>query len=264
MITDLKELFAYRGIVFQLILLSFKTQFRQSLIGPLWHILQPLISSGVLFVIFNEILGTSKGIENPYLNFFSAVLFWNVFLQSFSTSSTVLEGNKHIFSKIYFPRIIPVLSNSGVTLFRFILQLCIYFILYYFTEENFDIINQLNVLLISLILFLHILMIGMTVGLVFASVSILYKDLLIALPFFSNLLFFATPIVYEVSALPKYLLSFLSFNPLLTPIQFAKDLLRNNVDFDLNYINSLAITFCMFFTSLLLFNRSSRKFVDTI
>lgn len=264
MISDLKELFVYRRIIFQLIILSFKTQFRQSLIGPLWHILQPLISSGVLFIIFNEILGTSKGIENPYLNFFSAVLFWNVFLQSFSTSSTVLEGNKHIFSKIYFPRIIPVISNSGVTLFRFILQLLIYFILYYLTEDNFYIITQLKVLLISLILFLHILMIGMAAGFIFASVSVIYKDLLIALPFLSNLLFFATPIVYEVSALPKHLISFLSLNPLLTPIQFAKDLLRNNIVFDLNYLNSLAITLCMFFASLLLFNRSSRKFVDTI
>ena len=223
-----------------------------------------MISSGVLFVIFNEILGTSKGIENPYLNFFSAVVFWSVFLQSFSSSSTVLEGNKHIFSKIYFPRIIPVLSNSGVTLFRFVLQLLIYFLLYYFTEDNFYIIDQLKILLISLILFLYILMIGMATGLIFASVSVIYKDLLIALPFFSNLLFFATPIVYEVSSLPKYLISFLSLNPLLIPIQFAKDLLRNNFDFDFNYLISVTITLCLFFISLLLFNRSSRKFVDTI
>ena len=111
----LSELWQYRRIIYQLVLLAFKTEFRQSLIGPIWHIIQPLISSGVLLVVFKEILGTAKGLENPYLTFFSAIIFWNIFLQSFTNSALVFESNKGIFSKIYFPRIIPIVSNSGIT-----------------------------------------------------------------------------------------------------------------------------------------------------
>ena len=97
MIIYLKELWQYRKIIYQLVLLAFKTEFRQSLIGPIWHIIQPLISSGVLLVVFKEILGTAESLENPYLTFFSAIIFWNIFLQSFTSSALVFESNKGIF-----------------------------------------------------------------------------------------------------------------------------------------------------------------------
>ena len=260
----LKELWTYRKIIYQLFMLSFKTQFRQSFIGPLWHIIQPLISSGVLLIIFKEILGTAVDLKNPYLTFFSAIIFWNIFLQSFSTSALIFESNKGIFSKIYFPRIIPIISNSGVNFFRFLLQIILYFIIYYLTESTLTIEKITTVLSGSLLLFIHITLLGMGAGMILASISVVYKDLLILIPFIINLLFFASPIVYEMQNIQSQIKKYIILNPLVAPIQSAKDLLQHQFVPDLFYLFSLIAAVFIFLLSGFIFTHAGRRFVDTI
>ena len=260
----LSELWQYRRIIYQLVLLAFKTEFRQSLIGPIWHIIQPLISSGVLLVVFKEILGTAESLENPYLTFFSAIIFWNIFLQSFTSSALVFESNKGIFSKIYFPRIIPIVSNSGITFFRFLLQIFLYFAIYYITEPNLTLKNFFIIFTGSTLLFLHLIMLGMGAGMLMASASTVYKDLLFSVPFITNLLFFATPIVYEIKNIESNIRNFINLNPLALPIQSAKDLLQLQFTPDSNFALSIIFSLLFFLISGFIFTFSSRKFVDTI
>lgn len=260
----LSELWYYRKIIYQLVLLAFKTEFRQSLIGPLWHIIQPLISSGVLLVVFKEILGTAKSLENPYLTFFSAVIFWNIFLQSFSSSASVFEANKGIFSKIYFPRIIPIISNTGITFFRFILQLSLYLILYSLTESDLTFIKCVKITFGSFLIFSHLILLGMGTGMLMASLSVVYKDLLFAIPFLSNLLFFVTPIVYEIHNIESKIKDFIYFNPIALPIQSAKNLLQNQFTFEYSYFISVTLALFIFAVSGYIFTLASRKFIDTI
>lgn len=261
---ELNEIWAYRKIISQLILLSFKTQFRQSIIGPLWHIIQPIASSGILVVVFKEILGTAQNLENPFLTFFSAIVFWNVFLQTFTNSSYVLESNRDIFSKIYFPRVIPVLANTGITFFRFLLQLAIYFLLAIFTFSEFSFYESTAIFIFSILIFIHVVLIGMGVGMIFASASIIYKDLLIAIPFLSNILFFATPIVYNTDNITSKIQSIILLNPLSLPIQSAKELLAGNFSITSGYWISFSASFLLFIVGIFIFNKSNRAFVDTI
>jgi lipopolysaccharide transport system permease protein len=264
LISELKEIWIYRKIISQLILLAFKTQFRQSIIGPFWHIIQPLVSSGVLVVVFKDILGTAQDLENPFLTFFSAIVFWNVFLQSFSCSANVLEHNRGIFSKIYFPRVIPVISNLGITFFRFILQLVLYFIILLCTDTQLNPGDLLIIFAGSVLIFVHIGLIGMGGGMIFASVSVIYKDMLISIPFLTNLLFFGSPIVYEISNLPPNIKRFVLLNPLSTPIQTAKELLQSNLNIDVQYLASFGIACIIFIIGTFIFCRASKTFVDTI
>jgi lipopolysaccharide transport system permease protein len=260
----LLELWYYRKIIYQLVLLSFKTEFRQSLIGPIWHIIQPLIASGVLLVVFKEILGTAKSLENPYLTFFSAIIFWNIFLQSFTSSAFIFEANKGIFSKIYFPRVIPIISNSGITFFRFLLQLLLYFFIYYLTESNLTLDKFIVILTGSLVIFFHIILLGMGSGMMMASASTVYKDLLFSIPFITNLLFFATPIVYEINNINSSVKNYIFLNPLALPIQSAKDLLQLQFTPDSSFAFSIIFALVLFFLSGFIFTFSSRRFVDTI
>ena len=264
MITELKEIWVYRKIISQLILLAFKTQFRQSIIGPFWHIIQPLVSSGVLVVVFKEILGTAQNIDNPFLTFFSAIVFWNVFLQTFSSSAYVLEHNKDIFGKIYFPRVIPILSNIGITFFRFILQLVLYYIILFCTESDITVQKLVIIFIGSILIFLHIGLIGMGGGMLFASVSIIYKDLLISIPFLSNILFFATPIVYEIESIASNIKNLILLNPLSVPVQTAKELLTGELMFNIGYWTSFSCSILIFAISLFIFCKGSKAFVDTI
>ena len=261
---EFKEIWTYRKIISQLILLAFKTQFRQSIIGPLWHIIQPLASSGILVVVFKEILGTAQDLENPFITFFSAIVFWNVFLQTFTNSSYVLERNRDIFSKIYFPRVIPVLADVGITFFRFLLQLGIYFLLVIFTSTDISFFGLTTIFISSILIFIHVALIGMGAGMVFASASIIYKDLLISIPFLSNILFFATPIVYNTDNITSKIQSIILLNPLSLPIQSAKEVLAGNSVITTAYWFSFSASFLIFIVGLFIFNKSNRAFVDTI
>lgn len=264
MITELKEIWIYRKIISQLIALAFKTQFRQSIIGPFWHVIQPLVSSGVLVVVFKEILGTAQNIENPFLTFFSAIVFWNVFLQTFSSSAYVLEHNKDIFSKIYFPRVIPILSNIGITFFRFILQLVLFYIILLCTESDITVEKLVMIFFGSILIFIHIGLIGMGLGMLFASVSVIYKDLLISIPFLCNILFFATPIVYEIESITSGIKNYILLNPLSIPVQTAKELLQGELMFNFEYWTSFGCSLLIFVISLIIFTKGSKSFVDTI
>jgi lipopolysaccharide transport system permease protein len=262
--SSIKEIWDYRMIIPQLIILSFKTQFRQSILGPAWHILQPLASSGVLLVVFKEILGTADNLENPFLTFFSAVVFWNVFLQAFCSSCTLLEANQALFTKIYFPRVIPAFSQVGISAFRFLLQFVLYIFLLFITGEQVSDMNLFTIFFYSSVLFLHLSIIGIGIGLIFASASVAYKDLVIATPFLTNILFFASPVVYNLDSVSPKVLFWISFNPVAVPLQNAKNILLGSNFYMPDYWTSWIPTLLIFFIGFFVFQRASRTFADTI
>lgn len=214
--------------------------------------------------MFKEILGTARNMENPFLTFFSAIVFWNIFLQTFSSSAYVLEHNKDIFSKIYFPRVIPILSNIGITFFRFVLQLILFYLLLLFTESDVTVDKLVMIFFGSVLIFMHIGLIGMGVGMLFASVSVIYKDLLISIPFLTNILFFATPIVYEIESITSGIKNYILLNPLSVPVQTAKELLQGELTLNIEYWISFGCSLLIFVISLLVFTKVSKSFVDTI
>lgn len=261
---DLREIFIYRDLLILMIYRDFKASYKQTVLGPFWFFAQPIINSVVYLFVFGQVLKVDFDGYNPILFYLSGVTFWNLFSSTLTISSNVFISNSGLFSKIYFPRILVPISVLVSALFRFIIQFLFIVLLIIFIDDiniNFSFFSLIN--LISSVFLIGIL--GISIGLFIANYTRKYRDLIFLISFGLQLLMYISPILYPIQLLKQNNLDILMFNPILLLIQLYRTFF-----FDVEFIgvNSLvALTFfigCVFFFSILMFNRVSKNFVDTI
>lgn len=262
----LREVWQYRDLIFLFTRRNFATLYKQTILGPLWLFINPIMTAVMNMVVFGGIakLGTD-GV--PQLLFYlSGTAIWSFFASCVTGNAGTFTGNAGLFGKVYFPRLtvpLSVVLSNGI---RFGIQMVVALaLLVYYAASGLVQVHPARWLLIPLILLLLGLM-GMGVGLLISSLTTKYRDLSVLVGFGVGLWMYATPVVYPLSELGEGTLrSLILLNPLTAPVElFRFCLLGAGTVLPSRLAMSLVFTAAVLFTGIVVFNRVERTFMDTV
>ena len=260
---DWKELKEYRELFFYFAWRDVKVRYKQTAIGILWAVLQPFIQMVVFTLFFNKAVGVQTGSANvPYAIFsFTGLLFWNYFSQALQRSANSLVDNQAVVTKVYFPRVIPPISSTIVSLIDFAFAGLIFIgLLFYFQFTP----SALGIaLIIPAILVTFIAATGP--GLFLAAVNVKYRDVKQALPFLVQTGLFLTPVIYPVTAIPQRFQWLLYLNPMTGVSNAVRSSFLGDgvIDWPLTAL-SVLVAVLMFVGGLYYFKGREKEFADII
>jgi lipopolysaccharide transport system permease protein len=262
----LSELWAYRDLVTGLIRRQFLLNYQQTVLGPFWVLFQPLITLLTYLLVFTKMVGISTGPVPPVLFYFSGIILWNFFHDSFTNISATLRENVELFSKVYFPRILVPISVLGTQLLRFSIQLVLFLglVAYFSLVEGLSVPFSGWLLAFPLsILLLAGLSLGM--GLIFAVVTAKYRDLTNLLGVGVRLLMFLTPVIYSLEVVPPGMRWLVFLNPLTSVFElFRLSLLGHGHISLFTFLYSLLCALLLSLFAMLLFHKKGDKLIEII
>lgn len=261
------ELFEYRDLFWLLIKRDLTAIYKQTVLGPLWFVIQPLVTTVVFTVIFGHVASVPTDDVPPFIFYMCGTIFWTYFQGCMNNSAMSLIGNANLYSKVYFPRLIIPFVGLVVNLAHFLLNFLLFALFYFY----YVFILKANIVLSSFsLLFIFVVlqcaMAGIGIGLWIAALTTKYRDLRFALPLLTQLWMYVTPVVYPISLVENPLYrNLLWMNPMSFPIELSRLLLTGSGTVSLQGgLISWGITFLLLITGILVFNLVERTFVDTI
>jgi lipopolysaccharide transport system permease protein len=263
---SLSELWAYRFLQAGLVRRQFLLNYQQTVLGPLWILFQPIITLITYMLVFHKLVGISTGALPPVLFYASGIILWNFFSDSFMGTSATFKDNAHIFSKVYFPRIIMPVSVLNTQVLRFLIQLAMFLLLvcYYvvFKGLHFPITPWLLLFPVSVLL---TGVLGLGLGLLFSVLTAKYRDLTNIVSLGIRLLMFVTPVIYPLEAIANKVRWIVELNP-LTPLfeMFRFSLLGKGTIAPFPIIYCGGFILILMAGSLLFFNKQGDKLIDVI
>lgn len=268
LIIDWKGLLHYRDLLILLVRRDFVSRYKQTVLGPAWFILQPLLTTLVFSVVFGQIAKIPTDGLPPLLFYLCGLLPWNYFSQSLNTVSSSLIVNANLYSKVYFPRLIIPLSVILSNGFTFILQLVMFlgFYLYFkfFTAAGSGIHLNTFILVLPLLL-LQTAAISLGVGLWISALTTKYRDFQHLVGFLTQLWMYATPVIYPLSVVPPRWRFALALNPMSGVVEAYRYAFFGTGFIDQAYsLISAAATLIVLITGLIIFSKVERTFVDWI
>ncbi|MFQ3296164.1 MAG: lipopolysaccharide transport system permease protein [Polaribacter sp.] len=265
---NLKEVWQYRDLLFLFVKRNIITAYKQTLLGPLWYVIQPLFTSVIFTLIFNNVANITTGTVPPFLFNLAGITIWNYFTACLSGTSNTFSTNAGVFGKVYFPRLIMPLVVVISNLVKFAIQFFIFiaFFIYYYTHGADISVNKYVVLFPIMVVIMG--MIGLGLGMIISALVTKYRDLSILIGFGLQLLMYISAVMYPVSyfieKLPNYAW-IVKYNPLSFVIESVRYMLLNTGMFDLHmFIYTLIITSGLLFIGIVVFNKAEKNFIDTI
>jgi lipopolysaccharide transport system permease protein len=262
---DLKGFWKYRDLYWMYVKRDIVTQYKQTILGPLWFLIQPALTTIMYMFIFGGLAGISTdGVPQP-LFYLAGITLWNYFSSSFTASSDVFAQNASVFGKVYFPRLVVPLSAITSNLLKMLIQLGLFVIVYiYYAIKGVGLSLNWYTLLFPYLIFL-LAFHAMGAGLIVSSLTTKYRDLKFLISFGLQLFMYATPVIYPMSATDGKIKAILEINP-LTPVfeAFKYGTLGCG---SLNWgglLYSTVFMLVMMFLAIVIFNRVERNFMDTV
>lgn len=265
---DLREVWRYRDLLLMYVRRDIVTFYKQTILGPLWFFIQPLLTTVMFMFVFGGIAGISTDGVPQAVFYLSGLVCWNYFADCLTKCSDTFNANQQIFGKVYFPRLVVpfsiVISNMIKMGIQFLLFLAVY-LYYYATLGNFH-VNAAVLLLPFLLLMLGCL--GLGFGLLISSMTTKYRDLRFLVSFGVQLWMYATPIIYPLSVMKSNYpdkVWLIAANPLTAIIETFKYGFTGVGVFEWNYLlYSLAVTLAVMLFGIMVFNRVQKNFMDVI
>lgn len=263
---NLREVWRYRDLLWLFVRRDFVAQYKQTVLGPIWHFIQPILTTIMFLLIFGRIARIPTDGINPILFYMSGITLWNYFAISLTNTSHTFTANAAIFGKVYFPRLIMPLSIVISNLIRFGIQLLLLFCVimwFYLKGEAFHV--SLNLLYIP---FLVVLLagIGLGLGIIVSSLTTKYRDFSVLLAFGIQLAMYATPIVYPMSYLKdKGFVELIELNPLTSIVEAFRYILFGQGTFTISGLAySAGFMLVALLVGLFIFNKVEKSFMDTV
>jgi lipopolysaccharide transport system permease protein len=263
---NLKQIYQYRDLLFLFVKRDIVTTYKQTILGPVWFFIQPILTMVIYVFIFGNIAKISTDQIPQPLFYISGIVIWNYFSSCFNQTANTFTQNAGIFGKVFFPRLIMPLSQITSNLIKFLIQFLLFigvFIYYYFFTKA--VLHPSY--LIALVPFLLLLMagLGLGFGLIFSSLTTKYKDLKFLLQFGVQLLMYATPVIYPLSTIPANYKFWFKLNPLTHIIETFKTAFLGSGSLSINgLIYSVIFTLVVLFFGVLIFNKTEQNFMDTV
>lgn len=262
---DLKELIRYKGLIGMFVKRYFSTMYKQTILGPLWIVINPFLTTVFFTVIFSNIAQLSTDGMPALLFYMAGNTMWALFAFSLNEASSAFISNSAIFGKVYFPRLTAPLSTTICGLINFLVQFCMFLVFYfYYLFTGADIRPNAALLLIP-VLVVEIALLGMGIGLIVSALTTKYKDLKVLVAFAVQLWMYATPIVYPLSSSGGLARIALLLNPVTPIVEAFRYAFTGVGTFSWPFLClSFASTAGFVLLGVLLFNRTEKTFVDTI
>ena len=263
---NLKEVWAYRDLIWLFTKRSFVVTYKQTILGPLWIFLNPLISALMYAFVFGGIAGIETDGIPQLLFYLSGNAIWIFFSSSLTMNASTFVSNAHVFGKVYFPRLTMPISNVLSSVIQFIVQmiLVLLFLAYYVATGAVS-PNWESWLLIPVVL-LHLGLLALGCGIIISSMTTKYRDLSILVGFGIQLWMYATPIVYPMSTLGDGLMkTILMVNPVTQPVELFRYALLGVGTVNWTYYGlSWALTIAVTVLGIMIFNKVEKTFMDTV
>ena len=262
---DLKEIWNYRDLIFLFVKRTFVSQYKQTILGPAWAVIQPLLTTIVFTVVFGGLAGLPTDGVPGFLFYMCGTICWNYFSSNITVTSNTFVTNAAIFGKVYFPRLVLPISTVITNLISFSIQLITFLIFWavYLCKGNLIFPNGF-VLMLPLLL-LQIAMLSLGFGIIISALTTKYRDLTMLVGFGVQLWMYATPVAYSSSMIPEKWLGLYMLNP-MTPIieMFRCGFLGTGVVNASYYLISWLVTLLILISGVLLFNKVEKTFMDTV
>lgn len=262
---DFKGLWRYRDLYLMYIKRDIVVQYKQTILGPLWYLVQPVFTTIMYMFVFGGLAGIpTDGVPQP-LFYMAGIMLWNYFSTVFSSSSNLFISNASIFGKVYFPRLVVPLATASSNLLKFVIQLGLFIALYiYFVVVDADISPNITILVFPVIVIL-IALLGMSSGLIVSSMTTKYRDLMQLVNFGVQLFMYATPVIYPLSTAPEKYRDILMLNPLSSFFEAARYGLMSCGSISWGgLLYSLVMTLLIMAVAVVIFTRTERTFMDTV
>lgn len=263
---NLKEVWQYKDLIILFTKRSFQVRYKQTVLGPAWLFLTPIISSLIYCFIFGGIAGMGTDGVPQMLFYLSGNAIWAFFSSSLISNANTFTANAGVFGKVYFPRLTIPISNvlSNVITFAIQMIIVIVFLIYYLIRGEVS-PNWMAWLLIPIIL-IHLGVMGMGLGIIISSMTTKYRDLSVLVGFGVSLLMYMTPVVYPLSqAGDGFLRTVLQINPVTAPIEVFRYAVVGKGSIEpLFLMISWIFTIVVLIFGILIFNRVEKTFMDTV
>ncbi len=270
---NFKEIYAYRDLLFLFVKRDIVTVYKQTILGPLWFLIQPLLTSVIFTLVFNGFGAIeTPGNIHPFLFNLAGITIWNYFKECLTGTSDTFKKNQNVFGKVYFPRVIMPMSVTVSNLLKLGIQLFIFIIFYiYFYLQ--DAAGQPTVFLVLLPVLIMIMgLLGLGLGMTISSLTTKYRDLNVLVGFGVQLLMYVSAVPYSLSEIRnsdnewvQAAIPFIEYNPLTQVIEGFRSMALHTGTFDgLMFMYALVISTVVFLIGLIIFNKTEKNFIDTV
>lgn len=263
------EIWRYRDLLLMFVKRDIVTYYKQTILGPIWFIIQPVITSVVQFFIFSKIAQIPSDGINYFLFALAGNTLWYYFSDSFNATSGTFRANQNIFGKVYFPRIIMPLSTTISSLMKFGIQFLFFIsvLIYFIYQGKAQVPNWTIVLTPFLLLIMALISLGL--GMIISSLTTKYKDLTFLISFGVQLFMYLTPVVYPTSLVLKKLNPkwhwLINLNPLSNVFEFFRySFLGSGIFTYFGLLISFVSAVFLFLFGLIIFNKTEKNFIDTV
>ena len=261
----LKELYKYRDLIFMFVKRDFVTFYKQTILGPLWYIIQPLVNTIIFTIIFGKFAKIPTDGIPPFLFYMSGTIVWGYFSACLTGTSNTFVSNAQIFGKVYFPRLAVPVSVVITGLFQFAIQFVIFLVFYlYFWLNGSKLEPNLLILLLPLII-LQMSILSLGFGILISSLVTKYRDLTFAMTFGVQIWMYLTPVVYPLTQVPEHYRIYYALNPMVSIVESFRAMFLGANSLEIEHIIiSVITTLLVLFLGIIMFSKIEKNFMDTI
>lgn len=268
---DWKGLRDYRDLLILLVRRDFVSKYQQTVLGPLWFVINPVITTIVFTLVFGKVVGISTDGLDPTLFYMCGLVAWTYFSSVLGSTAATFTGNAHLFGKVYFPRLIVPLALAASHLFTLAIQLVTFvaiYVVYHYNGRAADLAPNSLVFLMPLFI-AHMALLALGVGMALSALTAKYRDFHHLSGFLVQLWMYATPIIYPLSSLIKKMPAGFEWAAVLNPMTMLVEAFRYSTmsrgTFSYGFYGiSLGVSVIVFVVGLAMFQRAARTFVDTV
>ena len=261
----IKEIFKYKDLLFLFVKRDFVSIYKQTILGPLWFFLQPIITAITFTVIFGNLAKISTDGLPQILFYMCGITLWNYFADTLTKTADTFSSNANIFGKVYFPRMIAPLSVVVSNLIKLGIQFLLFLGIWIYYLIQSDLIHPNKMLVLIPFLIILIGFMALSFGIIISSLTTKYRDLKFLVTFGIQLMMYASPIVYPLSIVPEKYKWIIVANPVTSIIETFKYAFLGVGEFSWLYLGySTLFTIILFMIGLVIFHRVEKSFMDTV
>ena len=262
---NFKELVSYKDLIRMYIKRDIVTFYKQTILGPLWFIIQPILTTVMFMFVFGNLAGISTdGIPGP-LFYFAGIILWNYFASCLNATSNTFRANQGVFGKVYFPRMVVPISVTVSNLVKFFIQFGIFLIIYIvYAFKGAGVAPNWYAFLFPLLV---VMSAGLALGfgIIFSSMTTKYRDLTFLLQFGVQLWMYATPVIYPLSTMPADKQWIFELNPMTSIVETFKYGAIGSGVFSWSWLAySFGFMLLLLFVGIIIFNKVEKDFMDTV
>lgn len=262
----LQEVWRYRDLLWMFVKRDFVAVYKQTVLGPIWFFIQPLLTTIVFTIIFSGVAKLSTDGTPPMLFYLAGTIPWSYFSTCLTKTSTTFTSNAHIFGKVYFPRLIVPLSVVVSNLIQFAIQFLLFAVIFlWYLFEGTDLKPDWGAIaILTPLLLILMAALGLGIGILVSALTTKYRDFTFLIAFGVQLAMYATPVIYPMSALPEKWRWLIELNPMSAPIEsFRAAFLGGPIPW-WSLWTSYMVTALLLLIGTIVFNKVEKTFMDTV